>query len=82
MILSRKEVSIRCNENPVMKRDECIKKVRHGGAGIVFHRTTYCLTCHTEFTKQDSDDRVRAMGGPGHWLGCKLHKLHKGDCLV
>lgn len=76
-------------ESPVMKREGCILTNRHGGPSIsVFvdraeqKRVSFCLVCHTEVTSQDEANRIKMNGGPGHWLGCKLDKNHKGDCLV
>jgi len=71
-------------ERPIMSRKECIERVRHGGAGFSMSKLakTFCLTCHSEFTAEDRERRIRDLGGPGHWIGCKLPTDHEGDCLT
>jgi hypothetical protein len=71
------------NEKPTRSRENCIKEVRHGGAAFQFEGgRRFCLTCQSEVTEEDLAKRVNDLGGPGHWLGCKLPKNHDGDCLV
>ena len=69
-------------ENPALTRYECVRRVRHGGASIVFDDGKFCLSCHTIVTEEDLANRVKALGGPGHWLGCLLDPNHDGDCVI
>lgn len=74
-----------CNETPVKTREQCLNDRRgHGGAnyGMPGGLVSVCLTCHTTYTAEDREKRIEAWGGPGHWIGCKLDKLHEGDCAV
>lgn len=71
---------------PVRTREECTKVVNGRppwhGSGIKFGDVTVCFYCNTIVTKQNLEDRVKAYGGPGHWLGCKLDPNHEGDCVL
>lgn len=71
------------NENPTLSRTDCIRLIRHGGATIIrIAGIKVCLTCFTEVTEKDIEQRIKDIGGPGHWLGCVLPKNHEGDCVV